>query len=104
MSAAHSSAPWWVTDGGVRNSGGYIVHTNSVQHYDGQDERYVREVAEREADKRLIAAAPDMFDVLETIVRVADGRRISGNLILDENSPLMGAARDALSKARGSAP
>jgi len=53
------------------------------------------------ANARLIEAAPDMFDVLETIVRVADGRRIPGNLILDENSPLMGAARDALAKARG---
>lgn len=68
MSTQHAPAPWWVTDGGVRNSGGYIAHTNSVQHYDGQDERYVREVAEREADKRLIAAAPDLLEALQELL------------------------------------
>jgi len=59
---AHTPGPWWPTDSGVRNSGGYIAHTNSVQRYEGQDERYAREVAERKADKRLIAAAPELLE------------------------------------------
>ena len=65
-SAAHSSGPWWVTPSGVRNSGGYIFHTNPVQYYHGQDKRYVKEVAEREADRRLGAAAPDLLEACET--------------------------------------
>jgi hypothetical protein len=48
-----------------------------------------------------LAAAPELLAVLQTIVRVADGRTVPGNLILDENSPLMDAARDAISKALG---
>jgi hypothetical protein len=53
------------------------------------------------ADARLIAAAPDMFNVLLTILHVQ--RAYPGNLILDENSPLLEAARDAITKATGSA-
>jgi hypothetical protein len=61
VNVQHAPAPWWATDSGVRNSGGYVVHTNSVQRYEGQDERYAREVAQREADKLLIAAAPELL-------------------------------------------
>jgi hypothetical protein len=39
------------------------------------------------------------LEVLETIVQTADGRNWSGNMILDENSPIMGAARDVLQAA-----
>lgn len=60
----HSEGPWWTTDSGVRNRGGYIAHTNSVQRYEGQDERYAFEVSQREADKRLISAAPDLLAAL----------------------------------------
>lgn len=60
MSEQHSPGPWWPTDSGVRNSGGYIAHTNPVSRYEGQDERYAREVAQRGADRRLIAAAPEL--------------------------------------------
>jgi len=68
MSAGkHTPGPWWVTDHGVRDVGGYIAHTNSVQRYEGQDERYALEVAQREADKRLIAAAPDLLEALQNL-------------------------------------
>lgn len=64
MSAAkHAPGPWWVTDSGVRNAGGYICHTNKAQHYEGQDERYESETAERAANAHLIAAAPDLLAV-----------------------------------------
>lgn len=64
MSAAkHTPGPWWVTDSGVRDAGGYICHTNPATHYPGQDERFERETAERAANKLLIAAAPDLLTV-----------------------------------------
>ena len=64
---------------------------------------------------RLLASAPDLLAernqlkalnaelvaVLETIVRDADGRRISGNLILDENNPVIVAARAVLVEHKG---
>lgn len=67
MSAQHTPAPWWSTNHGIRDRGGYIAHTNNVQRYEGQDERYVREVAQRKADKLLIAAAPDLLAALERL-------------------------------------
>lgn len=76
MSAAakHSTGPWWVMETGVRNRGGYICHTNSVQRYEGQDERYAREVAEREADKALIADAPELLAALRDVIGWVPGR------------------------------
>lgn len=62
----HTPGPWWTTDSGVRDRGGYICHTNPAQRYGGQDERFVRESAERAANKLLIAAAPAMLEALKT--------------------------------------
>jgi hypothetical protein len=67
VTAQHSEVPWWATPHGIRNVGGYITHTNNVHRYEGQDDRYAREVAEREADKRLIAAAPDLLEALQNL-------------------------------------
>lgn len=65
--AQHSEGPWWTTDNGIRNRGGYIAHTNKVQRYEGQDDRYAREVAQREADKRLMSQSPSMLKLLKTV-------------------------------------
>lgn len=64
--AQHTPGPWWVTDSGVRDAGGYICHTLKAQHYEGQDERYERETAERAANADLIAAAPDLLAQLRS--------------------------------------
>jgi len=72
MDAQNTPGPWWVTDNGIRDAGGYIAHTNSVQRYEGQEARYAFEVAQREADKRLIAAAPDLLKQLQHVVRFFD--------------------------------
>lgn len=98
MSARHSPGPWWSTDGGIRNSGGYIVHTNSVQRYEGQDERYVFEVAQREADKRLIASAPDMLKALRRAVLALAFAAESSEAMRDDYN----AVSAAISKATGS--
>ena len=60
------------------------------------------ELAHRDIEiDRLKALNAELAAVLETIVRDADGRRISGNLILDENSPVIIAARAVLAEQKG---
>ncbi len=49
--AKHTPGPWWVTDSGIRDRGGYICHTRSATHYPGQDERFEKETLERAANK-----------------------------------------------------
>lgn len=66
----HTPGPWWTTDDGIRDSGGYIAHTNSVLTYERQDERYAREIVQREADKKLIAAAPDLLEALKDALSI----------------------------------
>lgn len=81
----HTPGPWWATDHGVRDSGGYIFHTNQVQRYEGQEERYKREVAEREANKLLAAALPELLEALKDAhPHIADDalRARIGNLIV----------------------
>ena len=68
MKIKHTPSPWWPTDYGIRDRGGYIAHTRSVQRYEGQDERYAHEVSQREADKLLIAAAPDLLEALQFVM------------------------------------
>jgi len=64
----HTSAPWWVTDYGVRDRGGYICHTQPPTHFQGQDERFANEVEERKANARLIAAAPELLRMVNDLL------------------------------------
>ena len=68
MTAQHTPGPWWVTDSGVRDGGGFICARIPAQRYEGQDERFEREFAERIANCRLIAAAPDMLAALRAVM------------------------------------
>lgn len=63
--AQHTPGPWWITPSGVRDRGGYICHTNPAQRYEGQDERFAQETAERAANKLLIAAAPELLNAVQ---------------------------------------
>lgn len=74
----HTPGPWKVTDNGIRAHGGYIAHTNSVMRYPGQDDRYAFEVAQRDADKRLIAVAPDLLEQLEDMLSSLKVLGVSG--------------------------
>lgn len=61
---------------------------------------YVQMNAADEDRAHLIAAAPELLDVVRLLVHVqAHGPHDPSPL--DENSPLMDAARDALAKAEG---
>lgn len=116
MSAAHTAGPWWATEYGVRDSGGYICHTHPPSRYPGQEERYAKEVAEREANKHLIAAAPDLLDHLKAMNRayvnlLETGRdRIlqSGGAcdpvdVMEATDPFLRASKAAIAKAEGGA-
>lgn len=95
--AAHTPGPWWITESGVRDRGGYICHTNPPPHYAGQDERFAKETAERAANKVLIAAAPDLLQALLQLKRV-------GNDFAEWHpkfSPAIDAIYAALAKATG---
>ncbi|MFZ2306799.1 MAG: hypothetical protein WAW73_20185 [Rhodoferax sp.] len=67
--AKHTPAPWWVTEYGVMDTGGYICHTQPPTHFPGQDERFANEVEERKANATLIAAAPELLDQLKAMNR-----------------------------------
>jgi len=90
----HTPGPWTVTDKGVRDSGGYICFIPETTHYEGQDERYVKEVAERHANARLIAAAPELLETLQTIAAFAVGNGDVCEIIARR-------ARAAIAKAEG---
>lgn len=85
----HSLGPWWVMDTGVRDRGGFICHTKKAQRYPGQEERFEKETEEREANKRLIAAAPDLLVALQAMLDEDGGGRAADN------------ARAAIYKATG---
>jgi len=74
----HSKAPWRSTfnsakERGVRNEGGFICYLPKPHHYTGQDARYNKELRENEADQELIAAAPDMLELLQSIAYPTPG-------------------------------
>ncbi len=97
--AKHSEGPWWFVPGqGVRNRGGFLCHFNSVQRYPDQDERYAREVAERDADGHLIAAAPDLLAALRDMLNtITDGPDDS------DVDRIVQSARAAIARAKGEA-
>jgi hypothetical protein len=75
--AAHSPGPWRVTDEISRFSGGEVIRPNrsdgvdSPVAYVADFNRYDRD-EERQANARLIAAAPDLLDALIALKEVVD--------------------------------
>jgi hypothetical protein len=93
---SHTPAPWWVADYGVRDRGGFICARIAVQRYEGQDERFAREVAEHDANARLIAAAPDLLEALRDMLNtLTDGPDES------DVARVFGVSRAAIAKATG---
>lgn len=76
----HSPAPWRTTfnsakERGVRNENGFICFLTKPHHFTGQDERYNKELRENEVNAALIAAAPDMFNLLKDIAYPEPGSK-----------------------------
>lgn len=93
----HTPGPWWVTDSGVRDRGGYICHITQPTHFQGQDERYEREVGERRANKNLIAAAPEQNKALIDLLALVQEL----DCLAAAYDPRASAARAAIAKATG---
>jgi len=98
MSTKHNSAPWWVTESGIRNREGYICHTTPVTHFPGQDDRHTKETAEREASKVLMAAAPDLLGALQSLLTAYQTVHGIGDL---EMQPAIFFARKCIAAATG---
>ncbi|MGH7462668.1 MAG: hypothetical protein ACREMA_16795 [Longimicrobiales bacterium] len=106
MSAQHTPGPWaWdktghslrpVTPAPDTSAVHTILSPDGCFGYMGSD--FKATIAEDDANKRLIALAPDMFSILRTIMKLIDqGAPVS--MILDENSPTLDAIRDMIAKA-----
>lgn len=95
MSAKHTLGPWrssfktYKTNNiGVYDSNGNLVAGLSV--HGAAD---VEVIERRRADGRLIAAAPDLLEALDSIVKADDAQELTSELIE--------RARAAIAKARG---
>lgn len=99
--AQHTPGPWWITPSGVRDRGGYICHTNPAQRYEGQDERFAQETAERTANKLLIAAAPALLEALQPFVEHNSSEE---TITITVRTADVTRARAAIAKTTGGAP
>lgn len=101
--AKHTPGPWWDTESGVRDRGGYICHTRPAQRYPDQDERFEKETQERAANKRLIAAAPDLLEACQAIIKYDEGDPDDCAALMLDYASAVEAARAAIGKATGDA-
>jgi len=118
MSGCHvAETPWYVVEEGhkryVRNRGGVIAFGLHPHRYDGQNERFERELAERKRQMHLIAAAPDqhaaLIEVASAIEDAYDAilTHLPGGVVPDWFVRLEAAAkqsRAAIAKATGVQP
>jgi len=52
---------------GVRNRGGFVCFMTPVSRFDGQDERYEKELSERLATAQMITSIPTMMRVIREL-------------------------------------
>lgn len=97
--------PWYISIDNrscpsVRNKGGYVCFAPSIHNY-GDPLRYMDEAAERQANARLIAAAPDMYEALKWAIDYTKEQLDEGYSFKDKDAPHWGAALAAIAKAEG---
>lgn len=88
----------------VRDDGGLIAQGPFPTHWEGQDERFAKEVDQYEANAHLIAAAPDLAEALEKLINSLENTTWSSWQATDKFMPHLDAARSALSRAKGETP
>ncbi len=70
--ASKIQKPWTLTCGntherGIRNKSGFICFATKVQHWQGQDERFVQESAESNCSLELMVKAPRMLEIINEL-------------------------------------
>jgi hypothetical protein len=64
----HTPGPWLIAKEGIRTNAGFIAWFPCPRlKYEGQKERYEKELEEDAANAKLIAAAPMMIEALERV-------------------------------------
>jgi hypothetical protein len=105
--AAHTPGPWIAEEQKDKwgNSCGWIInHINGRIGWSSYATAIPNE-GERKpypigaANARLIAAAPDLLSVVQALLTARADPTIAATDLLDENNPLIDAARDAIAKA-----
>lgn len=100
--AKHTPGPWWATEEGVRDRGGFICSTRPAWRYPGQDERFEKETKERAANKLLIAAAPELLDALKVAMsRINDLLEADDGQAHKEARKALPKMESAIAKATG---
>lgn len=94
----HTPAPWYWCDGEEEKDLPYLTSNAGKICEFGNWEAYYPQCGElpNEADRRLIAAAPELLEVLERCIVVIDNGRVPP-------PNLQAAARAAIAKAKGEA-
>ena len=91
MNTTHTPGPWWRDDDGFIAAGANETYVTVASPNCSHD----IDIDEREANARLIAAAPEMLSYLQWIERVAhDSKKWA----------LRNLAREAIAKATGQTP
>lgn len=94
MSAQRTPGAWQIASYFERGCG----ISNGIQ---GVATAYGINNDEAKANARLIAAAPELLGIVQTIAKLID-EGVPVSMILDENSPTLDAIRDVLAKVLGS--
>lgn len=99
MSVPHSPGPWWIKRGLDCNT---VAVLDARRHYVVEDIRPDADddpTQEREANARLIAAAPDLLKALKLVDLYFQRNHISGNFQGDDEHEAWSAASTAIEKA-----
>tara|TARA_R110000868_G_scaffold47103_2_gene154952 strand:+ start:563 stop:901 length:339 start_codon:yes stop_codon:yes gene_type:complete len=95
----------------VRNRRGVVAERYPPSHYQGQDERYAREVKDYHDEMRLISSAPDLLEALENVVAAWDAMYAKTKMSEPHSAEMENMefrqfqkARAAIAKAEGKQP
>jgi hypothetical protein len=99
----HTPGPWKVVDAhitkrGVRSKGYYICFMSDPTRFSNQEERYQEDLARREFDARLIAAAPELLEACKILVGFESGELTDSAIKAEE---VMTRVKQAIAKAEG---
>lgn len=106
--SAHTPGPWHLVLS--NNATPFVMHEHGDDRTDIQDLASIICIMPAEitrsynsfANARLIAAAPELLQVLKDIEAMLNAG-LDASIVMDENSPMRDAMRDAIRKAEGGA-